>query len=301
MKLLSRKLVNVLIALCVVSFLCLAYSYFVEPHRLLINSKELGIKGLSPEFDGLKIVAISDIHGGSHGVDEAKLRQVVELANQQDPDLIVLLGDFVSQTGNKDINGVRPLKMQPETIGVGLKGFRAKYGTFAVLGNHDGWYNDNLVATALEQTGIDVLQGEAVNLSINGKVLKILGLRDHMYIRTWRDYALDAKSTVDRSGPSSDVVVLQHSPDVLPIIAGDNLISKDFRLMIAGHTHGGQVWFPILGTPVVPSSYGQKYSYGHIRDFGVDMFVTSGVGTSILPFRFMMPPEIAVLTLRSAN
>ncbi len=301
MKLSSRKLVYALIAFSVIGFLCLAYSYFIEPHRLVVNNKGLSITGLSPEFDRLKIVAISDIHGGSHGVDEARLRQVVELTNQQNPDIIVLLGDFVSQTGNKDINGIRPLKMQPETIGAGLKGFRAKYGTFAVLGNHDGWYNDNLVATALEQNGIDVLQGEALNLSINGKVLKLLGLKDHMYIRTWRDYALDAKSIVENSGPSSDVIVLQHSPDVLPIIAGDNLISKDLRLMIAGHTHGGQVWFPILGTPIVPSSYGQKYSYGHISDHGVDMFVTSGVGTSILPIRFIMPPEIAVLTLRSAN
>lgn len=301
MKLLSRKLVSALIALCVIGFLCLAYSYFVEPHRLVVNRKEIQINGLSQEFNGLKIVAISDVHGGSHGVDDGKLQKIVELANQQNPDLIVLLGDFVSQTGNKDINGVRPLKMQPETIGAGLKGFRSKYGTYAVLGNHDGWYNDSLVAAALEQNGIDVLQNEIANISINGKVLKLFGLNDHMYIRTWQDYALQAKSVVDSSGPTSDVIVLQHSPDVLPVITGERLISKDLRLMIAGHTHGGQVWFPILGTPIVPSSYGQKYSYGHIPDHGVDMFVTSGVGTSILPFRFMMPPEIAVLTLRSSN
>lgn len=301
MKLSSRKLVYALIAFSVIGFLCLAYSYFIEPHRLVVNNKDLSIKGLSPEFDGLKIVAISDIHGGSHGVDEAKLQQVVELTNQQNPDLIVLLGDFVSQTGNKDINGVRPLRMQPETVGAGLKGFRAKFGTFAVLGNHDAWFNDSLVASALEANGIDVLQNEIVNLSINGKVLKILGLDDHTHIRTWQDYALQAKSVVDTSGPPSDVIVLQHSPDVLPVITGDRLISKDFRLMLAGHTHGGQVWLPIIGTPVVPSSYGQKYSYGHIRDFGVDMFVTTGIGTSILPFRFMMPPEIAVLTIVSGD
>ena len=67
--------------------------------------------------------------------------------------------------------------------------------------------------------------------------------------------------------------------------------------MLGGHTHGGQVWFPILGTPVVPSSYGQKYSYGHKRENEMDIFVTTGIGTSILPIRFMMPPEIAVLTV----
>mgnify|MGYP001325853407 CR=1 FL=1 len=191
--------------------------------------------------------------------------------------------------------------MLPEFIGAGLDGFRAKYGTFAVLGNHDGWYNDNIIAMALEANGIKVLQNELVNLSINGRNLRLLGLLDHMHIKTWRDYSLQAKSVIDGSGTSGDVVVLQHSPDVLPIITGDRMISNEFRLMIAGHTHGGQVWFPILGTPIVPSVYGQKYSYGHIRDHNVDMFVTTGIGTSILPLRFMMPPEIAVLTLKSEN
>jgi predicted MPP superfamily phosphohydrolase len=87
---------------------------------------------------------------------------------------------------------------------------------------------------------------------------------------------------------------------VLPIISGDLSISPDLKLLLTAHTHGGQVWLPLIGTPIVPSSYGQKYSYGHIQENGVDMFVTSGVGTSILPFRFMVPPEIAVLTIRSA-
>ena len=70
--------------------------------------------------------------------------------------------------------------------------------------------------------------------------------------------------------------------------------------MIAGHTHGGQVWLPVLGRPIVPSSYGQKFAAGHVKDNGLDIFVTTGVGTSILPFRFMVPPEIAVLTIRSS-
>ena len=81
------------------------------------------------------------------------------------------------------------------------------------------------------------------------------------------------------------------------MITGDLLISPDLKLILAAHTHGGQVWLPVLGSPVVPSSYGQKYAYGHVRDAGVDMFVTTGIGTSILPFRFLVPPEIALITL----
>jgi predicted MPP superfamily phosphohydrolase len=83
------------------------------------------------------------------------------------------------------------------------------------------------------------------------------------------------------------------------MITGKLSISPDLKLILAAHTHGGQVWFPIIGAPIVPSTFGQKYSYGHIVENDVDLFVTSGIGTSILPIRFMVPPEIVVLTLRS--
>jgi len=108
----------------------------------------------------------------------------------------------------------------------------------------------------------------------------------------------EAKALLAPTG-DGDIIALEHSPDILPVITGDLSISPDLKLILAAHTHGGQVWFPIFGTPIVPSSYGQKYSYGHIRENNVDMFVTSGIGTSVLPIRFMMPPEIAVLTIRS--
>jgi len=85
------------------------------------------------------------------------------------------------------------------------------------------------------------------------------------------------------------------------MITGDLLISRDLKLILAGHTHGGQVRLPIIGSPIVPSSYGQKYVAGHINDAGFDMFVTTGIGTSILPFRFMVPPEIAVVTIRAVS
>jgi predicted MPP superfamily phosphohydrolase len=83
----------------------------------------------------------------------------------------------------------------------------------------------------------------------------------------------------------------------MPVITGQFSISKDLKLILAGHTHGGQIWFPIIGSPIVPSGYGQKYAFGHVRDYDMDMFVTTGIGTSILPFRFLVPPEIAVLTI----
>ena len=85
---------------------------------------------------------------------------------------------------------------------------------------------------------------------------------------------------------------------MLPVISAEFSISPELRLILAAHTHGGQVWIPILGRPIIPSGYGQKYAYGHIVDKGMDMFVTSGIGTSVLPIRFMVPPEIAVVTIK---
>ncbi|MFL6374780.1 MAG: metallophosphoesterase, partial [Pyrinomonadaceae bacterium] len=177
-------------------------------------------------------------------------------------------------------------------------GLQARYGVYAVLGNHDGWFNDDVVARELKRIGCTVLANEVATIEVNGKKLRLVGFRDHLELAPrWNQISADAKEMLgDGKG---QIIVLEHSPDILPTITGDLSISPDLKLILAAHTHGGQVWLPFIGAPVVPSSYGQKYVAGHIRENGVDMFVTTGIGTSVLPFRFLVPPEIAVLTLRS--
>ena len=277
----------------------LTYAYFIEPHRLVVNQKQIIIKGWNTAFDGLRIAAISDFHAGSNGVYEAKLRQIVETTNAQNPDIIVLLGDYVSQERSDAPIRQRTLKMEPAIIAENLKGFKAKYGVFVVLGNHDEWHGANAVESSFTSVGYKVLNGELATIEKDGQQLRILGLKDHTMIQTWEDYSEDARKLLASTEGTGDILVLQHSPDVLETITGDRAISKDLKLMLAGHTHGGQIWLPVFGSPVVPSSYGQKYAFGHVKDRGLDMFVTTGIGTSILPFRFMIPPEIAVLTVRS--
>ena len=186
----------------------------------------------------------------------------------------------------------------PEIANI-IGGLRAKYGVFAVLGNHDGWFGRESVAAELERVGIKVLDGKVSSIENNGHIVRIVGLRDHMQIVDWESFSAEAKQMLAASEGTGNVIALEHSPDVLPGITGDLAISNDLKIMFAGHTHGGQLWLPVLGYPAIPSSYGQKYAAGHVRDFGVDMFVTTGTGTSILPFRFLVPPEIAVITIRS--
>lgn len=289
----KKKILIAFAALSVAAVLCVAYGYFVEPRRLVVNEHRLKVKNWNPALNGLKIVAFSDVHGGSNDVDEAKIRKVVELANAQNADLIVLLGDYVSQWRERG----GELRMPMATVAENLKGLRAPLGVYAVLGNHDVWYDEKKVRRELEGAGIRVLENETVVLEKNGQKFRLLGLPDHLKIRDWESFAADAKASLAGTETAGDLIALEHSPDVLPIVSGERSISPDLRLFLAGHTHGGQVCFPIVGCPVIPSSYGQKYAYGHLRENDVDLFVTTGVGTSILPVRFTVPPEIAVLNV----
>ena len=284
------------IALCLTA---LAYSYFIEPHRLVVSETTLQIKGLDPAFEGLRIVAVSDIHAGSHGVDAARMREVVDEINAQDADVVVLLGDYVSQLNDGKPIRERQLRMPVESLTTGLAGIQAKYGVYAVLGNHDGWYNNQAVADALRLAGIRVLENEVAFIERGGRKLRLFGMRDHLHMGTWATFDNDMRRAIASYERTGGIIVLQHSPDVFPVVNAFKTFGDEFKLMIAGHTHGGQVRFPVLGTPIVPSAFGQKYAGGHIREDGKDLFVTTGIGTSMLPFRFLVPPEIAVLTLRS--
>ncbi len=293
-----KKAFYIISVIAIIGVMCVTYGYFIEPSRLVVRRETLKIKGWNPAFNDFKIAAISDIHGGSNGGSAEKLRRVVTETNAQSPDLIVLIGDYVSQNREDVPISQRSLKMPMSEIADNLKGFQAKYGVYAVLGNHDGWYGNENVASELRRVGIKTLENELTFIDRgDGEKIRLLGLKDHMTVRTWNAFADEIRSVIQSNEQSGDIIVLEHSPDILPIITQGTPDLSRLKLVLNGHTHGGQVWFPILGSLVVPSNYGQKFAQGHVKEQNVDVFVTAGIGTSILPFRFLVPPEIALLTI----
>ena len=272
-----------------------AWAFWYEPNSLTIKNYNLKIRELPRELANFKIVAISDVHGGSNYITEEKIRRVVELANAQNPDLIVLLGDYVSQTPFNH----RQLKMPMANIADGLRGLRATRGVYAVLGNHDGWYDNAVVRRELERVGYHVLENEAVVIEKNGAKLRLLGLKDGLQFKNWNDYLIEAKKALEKIAPTGKIIVLEHNPDAIPAILAGFPPPNDLSLILAGHTHGGQVNLPFIGAPIVPAD--KKYTIGLLEESGVQIFVTPGIGTSIIPVRFRVPPEISVLTLDPAD
>ena len=138
---------------------------------------------------------------------------------------------------------------------------------------------------AFEASGIVVLENEARRIQRGDASFFVVGLADELTRRVRIDRALSSV------GADDPYLVLVHEPDVFPEVP------DQASLTLSGHTHGGQVRLPLLGRPVIPSRYGQRYAAGHVVEDGRHLFVTTGVGTSIFPVRFGVPPEIALLTL----
>ncbi len=261
---------------------CLGYAYFIEPHRLVAEEADLNVPRWSPELNGFKVVAISDIHGGSNGVSEKRLIELVEKANEQSPDLIVLLGDFISESKR----GSDRLRMPVETIAKRISGFRAKYGVYAVIGNHDWWHNEKKITEALEENGIQVLENVVEEISVNGEVVRLWGIEDY-----WKSRSVPTEESYDKIKTKENILAITHNPDSL-LKAPEGI-----SLMLAGHSHGGQIKFPIYGG--YPFVNDGRFMEGLAVVDGKHVFVTTGIGCSGPQIRFRVPPEIAVLKIRS--
>ncbi len=277
-----RRIFRVAIVILLISIVASGiWAYFIEPNRLIVRYETIAIDAWPRELSGIRIAVIADIHTDTRFINEAKLQQIVDLTNAQHPDLIVLLGDY--NTGGLN----NPYHVEPEITAGYLKNLKAPLGVVGILGNHDWWYNGEKVRHAFENAGIPILEDDVKKLSWRGKSFWLAGLAD-LWTRPQH-----VAQTIAKTPTGATVIALTHNPDIFPALPGS------VPLLLAAHTHGGQVNIPLLGTPVVPSRFGSKYTAGHIFENNHHMFVTTGIGTSIMRVRFRVPPEIVILTITS--
>jgi predicted MPP superfamily phosphohydrolase len=259
------------------------WAFLIEPRRLVTHQETIQIDNWPRSLDGLRIAVLSDLHVDNWSVTDKKLRTIVERTNQLQPDLIVILGDYMSS------NGWVTRRVEPEVFGAVLKDLHAPLGVYSVLGNHDWWNNGMRVRRGLEQNGIKVLEDETAQIDVRGTSLWLVGFAD-LWTRPQR-----IAGTVAKVPEGQPLIGLTHNPDIFP-----NVPSR-VQLLLAGHTHGGQVRFPIIGPVVSSSDYGDRWVLGHVFADNHHLFVTTGIGTSIMPVRFGLPPEIVLLTLKSGS
>jgi predicted MPP superfamily phosphohydrolase len=274
----TRSFKIVLLVLFLAGGGLLLWAAWLEPASLRVSAYT--VPQPAPALKGLRVAVISDLHAGAPFIDTAKLDRLVAMTNAAKPDLILLTGDYVIT------NVVGGHYMPIDTVVAHLKGLQAPLGVYAVIGNHDRWDNADHIVSAFRAEGISVLENTHVMLPPprNGIALVGLGDRENGGPKVKRSLA----------GVTGPALCFVHSPDVFP------RLPPKCALTIAGHTHGGQVLLPFLGRPAVStvSRFGQRYAIGVIRENNRTLFVSSGVGTSILPLRFRVPPEISLLTLR---
>lgn len=251
------------------------YSFLFERQWLEIRSQTVSLPSLPNGFKGMKLVQFSDVHLG-HYYEPEDLQEAAELIQKQRPDLICFTGDLVDEDHETVVKAVPVLRK-----------LEAPLGKFAVLGNHDYRAGADQVAQALEKAGFQVLLNRHVRLERNGASLYIAGVDDALYGEA------DLSKTLQGIPEKACTILLAHEPDVAVKAA-----HHPVALQLSGHSHGGQVRLPLVGHVLTPP-LARKYVNGLYTAEGSELqvFVNRGLGTTILPVRFLCRPELTVLTL----
>jgi len=263
-----------------------ADSILLEPNRPRIVRKEIALRRWPERMQGFTIAVLSDFHYDEY-FSEHPLRAAIKMVNGLHPDLIVLTGDFVSLRifGGEEEKSAHAA----EPCAALLRQMQAPHGLWAVLGNHDVYTDPDIVTEALRGRGIAVLANQSVPIEANGGRFWLGGVND-VFTGT-----ADVEATFLQRGQDEPAVLLAHEPDFADYVA-----RYDVDLQLSGHSHGGQVRLPLL-RPLYLPQLARKYIWGLYRIGGLTLYTNPGLGTVGLPVRLNCPPEITLLTVRSAR
>jgi predicted MPP superfamily phosphohydrolase len=248
-----------------------AYARFIEPYYYRILEQDVFIRDLPQAFENFRVTQVTDVHH-SRIVGLEEVQRVVSLAQSTKPDLIALTGDYTRFI---------------EPCAEALSHLSAPEGVWAVLGNHDHYTDHELTSRALERNHIAVLNNASTKLTRGSETLQLSGIDDWSWARSDWNRAFYG---LDQNRPN---VLLSHQPGVLDLAQ-----TQQVSLILSGHTHGGQVSLPFVGTPARLAIKDLKYAHGLFRRGETQLFVSSGTGVIGLPVRLGIRPEIAVLRLR---
>jgi hypothetical protein len=251
------------------------YSLLAAKVLVHVNRYRLAVPRLPEAFEGFTIVQLTDLHYGFF-IHLDLLRDIITQVNDLPHHITVCTGDYISDA-IAEIDAIWPL----------LNGLRAEEGVFSILGNHD--YEGGCTGRSLywlENSGQN-LRHSIRKLERNGEVLWLAGTGD-----LWHDHR-NIDTLLDPIPPEECRIVLVHNPD-----SADTISRQNADLVIAGHTHGGQIILPFVGTFVV-SVKNKEYTRGGLRRSkrGFPVFISRGIGMTRVPLRINCPPEIAVLEL----
>ena len=244
----------------------------------LISELPISVADLDPIFDGYRIVHFTDIHMG-HWISPDRLSGIIDLINQQNPDLVVNTGDFVSYV----VDEYRELMVDA------FRKIDAPDGSLAVLGNHDHWMGDHTVREILSVGNVTDLSNDVVTIQRGGAQLHIAGVDDVMVKANRLDTVM---AKLPAEGPA---IMLAHEPD----FADETAVTNRFFLQLSGHSHGTQILLPKLG-PVLRGTMFKKYPVGRYQVGNMVQYTSHGVGTHSFRVRINCPPEIVVVTLNCA-
>jgi len=268
----------------------------IEPWDLVVRRYTVPVRDLPRTLEGYRILQVSDTHLGPR-IPASFVRTVVEESLKLKPDLIALTGDYIHM-------GARYIDMAAQVFAPLTQGPRA-VPVVGTLGNHDWWGDGPGMSLALTRIGVDMIDNARVYVRASdravlrdaplvGEALCIAGFGD------LREDMIDPWGTLGSVHQDVPRLVLAHNPDSAEEMEFAHRAPPRIDLMLSGHTHGGQVRLPIIGTPGgwVPSRYGAKYAGGLVQGPHCRVLISRGVGMSIFPVRFGVPPELVEITLK---
>lgn len=253
-----------------------AYSFAAARRDPVVRTATVSLPDWPAGAPAVRAVLLSDIHIGTAAMRPARLERIVDQVNALRPDIVLIAGDFIF--GHAPGSAAR----LGEPMVAPLARLRPRLGVIAALGNHDHWTGEGAVRNQLRRAGVTVVDNDAVRrgpLAIGVAGDDFTGRADIPATHAAMRRLVGAR------------LMLSHSPDIAPDLPAD------VSLLLAGHTHCGQVLLPLLGPISDVSRYGARYRCGVVREGGRTVIVTAGLGTSGGPFRLGAPPDLWLLTL----